>query len=164
MKLASYNIGSIFEKGLFFLIPFFLFNREKFFAECETDEAKLKEMLEEISGLIHRLDYAMEQDHLSAYQRCMILDMAKLVSDRLTERYRRVRKGVKNIMRGRVIETEASRIYREGIKEGIKEADQKRLKQDAKAMLDDGLEPERVARILHLTVDKLEELVGLVTT
>lgn len=60
MKLASYNIGSIFEKGLFFLIPFFLFNREKFFAECETDEAKLKEMLEEISGLIHRLDYAME--------------------------------------------------------------------------------------------------------
>ena len=60
MKLASYNIGSIFEKGLFFLIPFFLFNREKFFAECETDEAKLEEMLEEISGLIHRLDYAME--------------------------------------------------------------------------------------------------------
>ena len=53
---------------------------------------------------------------------------------------------------------------REGIKEGIKEADQKRLKQDAKAMLDDGLEPERVARILHLTVEKLEELVGLVTT
>ena len=37
MKLASYNIGSIFEKGLFFLIPFFLFNREKFFAECETE-------------------------------------------------------------------------------------------------------------------------------
>ena len=35
-------------------------------------------------------------------------------------------------MHGRVIETEASRIYREG----MKEADQKRLKQDAKAMLE----------------------------
>ena len=63
-------------------------------------------------------------------------------------------------MRGRVIETEASRIYREG----AKEADRKRLTQDAKAMLDDGLEPERVARLLHITVEKLEELVGLITT
>ena len=67
-------------------------------------------------------------------------------------------------MRGKVIETEASRIYKEGIKEGIKEADRKRLTQDAKAMLDDGLEPERVARILHITEEKLEELVGLVTS
>lgn len=159
MKLASYNLGSIFEKDLYFLIPFFLFNREKTFAECETDQAKLKELLEEVSRLIHRLDHAMEEDHLSAYQRCIILDMAKLVSEALTVKYRKVKEGVEKIMRGRVIETEASRIYREG----AKEADQKRLKQVARAMLDDGLEPERVARILHLTVEKLEELVGLAT-
>ena len=159
MKLASYNLGSIFEKELYFLIPFFLFNREKTFAECETDQAKLKELLEEVSRLIHRLDHAMEEDHLSAYQRCIILDMAKLVSEALTVKYRKVKEGVEKIMRGRVIETEASRIYREG----AKEADQKRLKQVARAMLDDGLEPERVARILHLTVEKLEELVGLAT-
>ena len=160
MKLASYNIGNIFEKELYFLIPFFLFNREKIFADCETDEVKLKDLLEEISGLIRRLDHAMEEDHLSAYQRCIILDMAKLVSDGLTEKYGRVRKGVETIMRGRIIETEASRIYREG----AKEADRNRLIQVAKAMLDDGLEPERVARILNITVEKLEELVGLLTT
>lgn len=59
-------------------------------------------------------------------------------------------------MRGRVIETEASRIYKQG---GMD-----RLIEVAKAMLDDGLEPERVARILNITVEKLEELVGLVTT
>lgn len=86
--------------------------------------------------------------------------MAKLVSGALTEKYRIVKEGVEKIMRGRVIETEESRIYREG----AKEADRKRLTQDAKAMLDDGLEPERVARILHITVEKLEELVGLITT
>ena len=86
--------------------------------------------------------------------------MAKLVSGALTEKYRIVKEGVEKIMRGRVIETEASRIYREG----AKEADRKRLTQDAKAMLDDGLEPERVARLLHITVEKLEELVGLITT
>jgi hypothetical protein len=86
--------------------------------------------------------------------------MANLVSGALTEKYRIVKEGVEKIMRGRVIETEASRIYREG----AKEADRKRLTQDAKAMLDDGLEPERVARILHITVEKLEELVGLITT
>ena len=48
--------------------------------------------------------------------------MAKLVSGALTEKYRIVKEGVEKIMRGRVIETEASRIYREG----AKEADRKR--------------------------------------
>ena len=156
IKLASYDMGAIFEKKLYFLIPFFLFNREKIFSECETDEAKLKELLEEVSQLIHRLDDAMEDDLLSAYQRRIILDMAKLVSDALTERYRRVKEGVEKIMGGKIIETEASRIYKQGGKD--------RLIEDAKAMLDDGLEPERVARILHISVEKLEELVGLVTS
>lgn len=160
MKLISYDISDIFEKELYFLIPFFLFNREKTFTDCETNEVKLGELLEDILRTIHRLDEAMEEEHLTAYQRCIILDMAKLVSEALTEKYRKVREGVEKIMRGRVIETEASRIYREG----MKEADQKRLKQDAKAMLDDGLEIERVARILQLTVEELEKLVGLVTT
>ena len=149
-------MGAIFEKKLYFLIPFFLFNREKIFSECETDEAKLKELLEEVSQLIHRLDDAMEDDLLSAYQRRIILDMATLVSDALTERYRRVKEGVEKIMGGKIIETEASRIYKQGGKD--------RLIEDAKAMLDDGLEPERVARILHISVEKLEELVGLVTS
>lgn len=112
--------------------------------------------MKRVSQLIHRLDDAMEDEHLSVYQRRIILDMAKLVSDALTERYRRVKEGVEKIMGGKVIETEASRIYKQGGKD--------RLIEDAKAMLDDGLEPERVARILHISVEKLEELVGLVTS
>ena len=138
----------------------FLFHVKKYFKECETDEARLKELLKEVFRLIHRLDELMEEDHLSAYQRCIILDMTKLVSGALTEKYRIVKEGVEKIMRGKVIETEASRIYREG----AKDADRNRLTQVAKDMLDDGLEPERVARILHITVEKLEELVGLVTS
>ena len=82
--------------------------------------------------------------------------MTKLVSGALTEKYRIVKEGVEKIMSGKVIETEASRIYKLGGKD--------RLIEDAKAMLDNGLEPERVARILHITVEKLEELVGLVTS
>lgn len=112
--------------------------------------------MKRVSQLIHRFGDTMEDNHLSAYQRHSILDMAKFVSDALTERYRRVKEGVEKIMGGKVIETEASRIYKQGGKD--------RLIEDAKAMLDDGLEPERVARILHISVEKLEELVGLVTT
>ena len=82
--------------------------------------------------------------------------MAKLVLGTLTEKYRIVKEGVEKIMGGKVIETEASRIYKQGGKDRLIEA--------AKAMLDDGLEPERVARILNITVEKLEELVGLITT
>ena len=58
--------------------------------------------------------------------------MAKLVSGALTEKYRIVKEGVEKIMGGKVIETEASRIYKQGGKD--------RLIEVAKAMLDDGLE------------------------
>lgn len=62
-------------------------------------------------------------------------------------------KEVNKIMGGRVIETEASRNYKQGGDDT--------MKQVAKDMLDDGMEPARVARILHKTLEELEELVGL---
>ena len=158
MKLANYTMDAIFEKKLYFLIPFFLFNREKLFAECETDEARLERLLQEVSQLVQRLNNAMDGKDITVYQRRIIIEMARIVSNALTEKYEKVKEGVNKIMGGRVIETEASRIYNEGAKNATKNT----KREDAQAMLDDNMEPERVARILRMTLKELEELVGLV--
>ena len=156
MKMADYDLDSIFGRKLYFLIPFYLFNREKDFKECEDDDERLAGLLGEVSRLVSRLDEAVEAMALTAYQRRIILEMGKVVLGQLARNYRRVKEGAERIMGGKVIDLEVRRIYSEGTQVG----DRSRLMKDAKAMLEDGLEPERVARILKVTVEELAQLTG----
>ena len=58
MKMTDYDLDSIFGRKLYFLIPFYLFNREKDFKECEDDDERLAGLLGEVSRLVSRLDAA----------------------------------------------------------------------------------------------------------
>ena len=180
MKMMDYDLDSIFGRKLYFLIPFYLFNREKDFKECEDDDERLAGLLGEVSRLVSRLDAAVEERELTAYQRRIILEMGKVVLRQLARNYRRVKEGAERIMGGKVIDLEVRRIYSEGVEKGIEQGiekgieqgiekgieqgtqagDRSRLMIDAKAMLEDGLEPDRVARILRVTVEELAQLIG----
>ena len=168
MKMTDYDLDSIFGRKLYFLIPFYLFNREKDFKECEDDDERLAGLLGEVSRLVSRLDAAVEERELTVYQRRIILEMGKVVLRQLARNYRRVKEGAESIMGGKVIDLEVRRIYSEGVEKGIEKGieqgtqagDRSRLMIDAKAMLEDGLEPDRVARILRVTVEELAQLTG----
>ena len=95
---------------------------------------------------------AVEERELTAYQRRIILEMGKVVLRQLARNYKRVKEGAERIMGGKVIDLEVRRIYQEG--------ERSRLRIDAKAMIEDGLEPERVARILKVTEEELAQLTG----
>ena len=99
---------------------------------------------------------AVEERELTAYQRRIILEMGEVVLGQLARNYKRVKEGAERIMGGKVIDLEVRRIYSEGTQVG----DRSRLMIDAKAMLEDGLEPERVARILKVTEEELAQLTG----
>lgn len=49
MKVQKYSVDEIFEKRLFFLIPFHIFVYEKDFKEYDTDEQKLEELTKKYS-------------------------------------------------------------------------------------------------------------------
>ena len=118
------------------------------------------------------VDAAGEERELTVYQRRIILEMGKVVLRQLARNYRRVKEGAESIMGGKVIDLEVRRIYSEGVEKGIEQGiekgieqgtqagDRSRLMIDAKAMIEDGLEPERVARILRVTVEELAQLTG----
>ena len=46
-------------------------------------------------------------------------------------------------------------------KEGEKNGDRQRLERDAKGMYEEGLKPEQIARIQGVTVETIEEILGL---
>lgn len=52
--------------------------------------------------------------------RCTIIDMSNKVLEHIAKKYDAVRKGVKSVMGGKVLEYEAKTIRNEGLKEGIR--------------------------------------------
>ena len=59
-----------------------------------------------------------ECGEISEYVKCTITDMSEKVLEHIAAKYNTVRKGVKAIMGGKVLEYEAKTIKREGIAEG----------------------------------------------
>ena len=49
----------------------------------------------------------------------IIVELSKKVVDNIARKYERIRKGVEGIMGGKVIETEAKKMYNRGISEGM---------------------------------------------
>lgn len=67
----------------------------------------------------------MEQGIINEYTRCTIIDMSNKVLEHIAQKYDSVRKGVKAVMGGRILEYEAKTIKNEGIKEGMEKGIEK---------------------------------------
>jgi hypothetical protein len=131
MKIQTYTIDEIFDKELWFLIPFHIFCYEKNFPEYETNEEKLKQLQQEYQMIRDRLEELTQNGKLSEYIKFTLLDMSKRVLDGIAAKYENVRKEVGTVMVGKVLEYEAKTILQEGRKEGLKEG-QKEGRKDGK--------------------------------
>ncbi len=118
LKLQLYTIEGLFEKGLYFLIPFYIFTHEKELSVYDTDQVRLEELKKEFDGIHRRLEDLADTGKINEYEKCTIMDMTGKVVSHLAFRYKRVREGVKSIMGGKVLEYEAKDILRRGIAEG----------------------------------------------
>lgn len=123
LMMSDYTLDDLFRKKLYFLLPFFLFTRESILDECEKDEKKLAVLLDEYRSLSVRLNNAVNTGGLSTYDFCIITDLLKLISDNVAIKYINVRKGVKAVMGGNVIETPSSIAYDAGMKKGMKKGE-----------------------------------------
>lgn len=118
MKSQKYSIDEIFEKKLYFLIPFVIFSYEKRFRKYNEDKTELAKLLNDYTILMNRLMEAEESNQISAYTWSMIRDMSKKVVENISNKYENVKEGVGEIMGGRVLEYEGKRIFNEGRNEG----------------------------------------------
>lgn len=120
-KSQQYTLKEIFEKNLLLLIPFYIFSHESRFEEYEKNKIKLRALLEEYEQIKNHMEQCLKQGMISEYTRCTIIDMSNKVLEHIAIKYKSVKKGVKTVMGGRVLEYEAKTIKKEGIKEGIEQ-------------------------------------------
>ena len=122
MKVQNYTLDDIFEKRLLLLIPFYIFSYEKNFPEYNSSGQKLEELKSEYQGILERLDGLERRGVVGAFEKRTIIDLTGDVIKEIAQKYENVQKGVGDMMRGALIETEARRLRDEAKKEAKKEA------------------------------------------
>ncbi len=148
MKIKMYSIDDLFEKKLYFLIPFYIFNLEDRLDEYENDEKKLEELKEMYVNILGRLDQKVSDGELMALPRETIKDLSNKVVQNLAKKCKHIRKGLGDIMGGKVLDLEAIRIWKEGRNEGRAEIVMNMLQSEKK--------PEEVAELTGLSLREIE--------
>lgn len=122
MKVQNYSIEEIFEKNLLFLIPFYLFSYEQYFAEYDGDVGKLSKLTSVYEGIVEKLDQEVIEGVIDEYTRLTIIDMSKKVLEHLAKKYSNITEKVGAVMGGKILDYEAKDILNAGKKEGRLEA------------------------------------------
>ena len=121
LKVKTYNIQTIFEKNLLFLIPFYIFTYEEQFPAMEKDGKKIEQIKETYRYILERLNQLCEAGLLDEYTKKSICKMSEKVIEALTQKYTAIKKEVVQIMGGKVLDYEAKDILLRGRKEGKEE-------------------------------------------
>ena len=163
VRLAQYSLEEMLEKRLYVLIPFYIFNCEKKFKEYNEDGEKLEELKEEYRGLLERLRALTEREEMSAFDCRTLIELSMDVVNELTRKYENLQRGVGDLMRGAIIETEARRIRNEGIRLGITEGEARGEERERihliLNMYEEGGSLDFIARVVKKPREEVEEII-----
>ena len=163
LKVQNYTIETIFEKKLFFLIPFHLFTYEHDFKVYENDSQKLSELTMVYEEIVEKLNVCEENRVIDAYTKSMIIDMSKKVLEHLAMKYSNVKKEVGDIMGGKILDYPTKDAWRQGIQQGIQQGQRDKLIELVQKKLAKNHSVEQIADALEESVDVIQEIVDELT-
>ena len=108
--IKQYGIEEMFQRKLYFLIPFYIFNMETELPDIEAKEDRLRALCGDYQKILERLSELEESGEISTFSYETIRDMTKKVVSHLAEKQKNVRKGLGEIMGGEILDFEAKRI------------------------------------------------------
>ena len=80
MKVQNYSIETIFEKRLFFLIPFHIFVYEKNFKKYDTDVMRMAELTKVYQKIWKRKKYQSDCQGIGRRGKCYSRDCKRIIS------------------------------------------------------------------------------------
>lgn len=140
LKTQRYSLEELFEKNLFFLLPFYSFCYEKELPQIDRDEKKRKKLADVYRGMRIRLDELCETKQINEYQKYEVIHAARLVMDKLMVKYPKTRKEVYEVMGGKVIESEADRILQRGMEKGMRQGVEQGMRQGVEQGIRQGVQ------------------------
>ncbi|WP_051208022.1 hypothetical protein [Butyrivibrio sp. AE3006] len=120
MQVADYTIDEIFDKKLYMLIPFYIFNYEKQLEIINEDEAKIEKLMAFYREMFDKLLSEVDSGNLSPLSCSAIIKLTYRVAYKLTKKRQNVQRKVGDVMGGKVLDLPEFRIYHQGLEQGIK--------------------------------------------
>ena len=161
MKMKNYSKENIFDKKLYFLLPFYIFIHEAEFEVYESNSNKLEELKQEYVEIFGRLEEAAAEGKLSYYYMRSIVEMSKLVLENIAKKYEKVRKGVDSVMGGAILEHESKTIHNEGRLEGRMEGRMEEKRLIAMRLYKKGTKAEDIADVVDASVNLVKEWISV---
>ena len=159
IKVQTYSVNEIFEKRLWFFLPFHIFVHEKQLSMYNKDESKRMVLLKEYENIVHRIDDLCQSGELTELEKYCIITSMREVLSLIAKNQKKVLKEAYEVMGGKVLEYEAKTIYRDGLKEGIKEG----IEQVAIRLLQRGESVEQVVSDTGLPTDVIKKLMEAIS-
>lgn len=147
LHVRDYTMEDIFRKRLYFLIPFYIFNMESKFPEIEASRDKVEGLKNFYVDTMLKLEDAVSIGRLTEFSYLEIRDMTNRVVQNLAKNYESIRKGVGDIMGGKVLVTEVSKARSKGREEMAVEI--------VENMLESGMAPEEIAKLCKLALSDI---------
>lgn len=157
LKIQTYTIDEIFEKKLYFLIPFHIFVYEQNFKHWNHDQEKLEYLQHIYQEILRRLNACVKNKELTEYEKQTIIDMSKKVLNHLTAKYKNLNERIGEIMGGKILNYEAKDILNAGIAQGLERGLSRGLEQGREEGLSRGLEQGRELTKIDLIRKKLKK-------
>ena len=118
IRMSDYTIDDIFEKKLYMLIPFYMFNYESRLDEINRSEEETGTFIKMYDGIFGRLKAEHDAGNLSDLSYSVIIRMTHSVAYKLTMKREIVQEKVGVFMGGKVLDLPEIRIYHQGKAEG----------------------------------------------
>ena len=118
IRESDFTIDEIFDKKLYMLIPFYIFNFKKELQDINEDETRLEELKKVYNDIVDRLDKLLEYGQLKEFSRFAIIKITQTVVHKYTESYQCIQKEVVDIMGGKIMDLPEIRIRHEALAEG----------------------------------------------
>lgn len=155
MKVQTYSLDDIFDKQLWFMIPFYIFSHEKSFPRYNGNKQELEELRTEYRDILERLDKLEQQGKIGAFDKQTVIELSCNIIKEIARKYKNVQKGVGDIMVGPMIETSARRILNQGISQGVSQGIRQGTSETKKEIV------LRMLKTQKLTVEEIAEYSGL---
>ena len=168
VKRSDIGLDELFEKRLYFLIPFYILNYRDRIDRLESDEREREDFIGTYSEIRRRLETDLEERKLTLFSFGVIIESMRRVAFNVTAGHETVQEKVGDMMGGQIMELDWIKAWREaeaeGRAEGRAEGSTETRTEDIKIFISDKREDnipddrikEKLMKHYNLTVKEAE--------
>ena len=154
VKVQEYTVEELFEKELYFFLPFHIFVYERDLDVFERDEEKLRKLQCVYANIAEHLDEHAKEGKLTEFEKRTVVAMSKKVIEKIANKHSNVKNEIGGIMGGKILDYEAKDILNQGRAEGAAESRRAMIVN----ALQNGSKPIDIAKVMNIPLEEICEV------